>query len=123
MLLGLERLMQSVRIAPARHHAAGKLVDNDDLVVLDDVVLVALEQLVGPQRLLHMVHDRHVLGIIEAFALEEVGSSEDLLHMLIALLGQRHGALLFVEFEICRLEPGHEGVDGIIKVGPVVERT
>ena len=49
MLLGLERLVQAFRIAPARHHAAGELVDDDDLAVAHDVVLVALEQLVGAQ--------------------------------------------------------------------------
>ena len=49
VLLRLERLMQAFRIAPARHHAAGELVDDDDLAVADDVVLVALEQLVGAQ--------------------------------------------------------------------------
>jgi hypothetical protein len=44
--LGFERLVQAFRVAPARHHAAGELVDDDDFAVLDDVVLVALEQLV-----------------------------------------------------------------------------
>ena len=47
VFLGLERLVQAFRVAAARHHAAGELVDDDDLAVLDDVVLVALEQLVG----------------------------------------------------------------------------
>ena len=50
--LGLQRLVQAFGEAPALHHAAGELVDDDDLVVLDDVVAVALEQLVGAQRLL-----------------------------------------------------------------------
>ncbi len=45
-LLGFERLVQPVRIAAAFHHAAGELVDDDDLVGLDDVVLVFLEELV-----------------------------------------------------------------------------
>ena len=44
MLLGFERLVQSLRIAPSRHHAAGEFVDDDDFAVTDDVVLVALEQ-------------------------------------------------------------------------------
>ena len=44
VLLGFERLMQPFRIAPARHHAAGKFVDDHDLAVADDIVLVALEQ-------------------------------------------------------------------------------
>ena len=38
VLLGLERLVQAFRVAPALHHAAGELVDDDHLVVLDDVV-------------------------------------------------------------------------------------
>ena len=100
MLLGLERLVQSFGIAPARHHAAGELVDDDDLVVLDDVVLVALEQLVGAQPLLHVVHDGDVLGVVELVALEQAGGTEHLLHVLVALFGERHRALLFVEFVI-----------------------
>ena len=97
MLLGLQRLVQAFRIAPARHHAAGELVDDDDLVVLDDVVLVALEQLVGAQRLLHVVHDGHVLGVIEIGAAQQAGFAQHLLEVLVALFGQRHGALLLVE--------------------------
>jgi hypothetical protein len=31
--LGLHRLMQAVAPAPALHHAAGELVDDDDLAV------------------------------------------------------------------------------------------
>ena len=53
--LGFQRLVQTLGIAPAFHHAAGELVDDDDLVVLDDVVLVALEQRMGPQRLIDVV--------------------------------------------------------------------
>jgi hypothetical protein len=37
-LLGLHRLMQPLGPAPARHGAAGELVDDDDLAVADDVV-------------------------------------------------------------------------------------
>ena len=70
MLLGLERLMQALRIAPARHHAAGKLVDDDDLAVAHDVVLVALEQLVGAQRLIDVMNDGDVLDVIERVGLQ-----------------------------------------------------
>ena len=61
MLLGLERLVQAFRIAPARHHAAGELVDDDDLAVADDVVLVALEQRVRAQRLVDVVDEGDVV--------------------------------------------------------------
>ena len=65
VLLGLQRLVQPLRIAPARHHAAGELVDDDDLAVAHDVVLVALEQLVRAQRLVDVVHGRDVLDVVE----------------------------------------------------------
>ena len=50
-LLGLDRLVQAVRPAPARHHPAGELVDDHDLAVLDDVLDVALVQRLGLERL------------------------------------------------------------------------
>ena len=65
VLLGFQRLVQAFRIAAARHHAAGEFVDDDDLAVADDVVLVALEQLVRAQRLVDVVHDRDVLDVVE----------------------------------------------------------
>ena len=55
-------------------------------VVLDDVVLVALEQLVGAQRLLHVVHDGDVLGVIEIGAAQQAGTAQHLLEVLVALL-------------------------------------
>ena len=48
VLLRLQRLVQAFRVAPPRHHAAGELVDYDDLVVADDVVLVALVTACAP---------------------------------------------------------------------------
>src|SRR5690606_40504594 len=38
LFLGLERLVQTFRVAAAGHHASGELVDDDDFVVADDVV-------------------------------------------------------------------------------------
>ena len=65
VLLRLERLVQSVRVAPALHHAAGELVDDDHLVVADDVIDVAGEQRMRAQRLLDVVHDRDVEDVVE----------------------------------------------------------
>ena len=45
--LGFDGLVQAVAPAAARHQAAGELVDDDDLAVLDDVVVVALVEHVG----------------------------------------------------------------------------
>ena len=57
VFLGLQRLMQTFRIAPARHHAAGELVDDDDFAVADDIVLVAREHLVGAQGLVDVMNE------------------------------------------------------------------
>ena len=46
-LLGLDGLVEALRPAAAGHLAAGELVDDDDLAVLDDVVAVALVERVG----------------------------------------------------------------------------
>ena len=48
--LGLERLVQALGIAPPLHHAAGELVDDDDLVVLDDVIGYRAETACGRAR-------------------------------------------------------------------------
>ena len=88
------------RIAPARHHAAGELVDDHHLAVADDVVLVALEQRVGAQRLVDVVDEGGVLGVVEVALLQEARLAQHLLDLLVAALGERHGALLLVEVVI-----------------------
>ena len=70
LLLGLDRLVQAVAPAPAGHQAAGELVDDDDPAVLDHVVDVELEQRVRAQRLVDVVEQRHVDGVVEAARLE-----------------------------------------------------
>ena len=49
-LLGLDRLVQPVAPVPVGHRPAGALVDDDDLLLVDHVVLVAAEAVVGVQR-------------------------------------------------------------------------
>ena len=46
-LLGLDRLVQALVVAPADQRATGVLVDDQDLAVEIDVVAVELEQLLG----------------------------------------------------------------------------
>ena len=67
-LLGLDRLVQAVGPAPAGHQAAGELVDDDDLAVLDDVVDVLLVEGVGAQRLLDGVERLDVGRVVEVAA-------------------------------------------------------
>ncbi len=67
--LGLDRLVQALRPAPAGHGAAGELVDDDDLAVAHDVVHVALEQRMRAQRRHHVMHQHDVGRVVQALAL------------------------------------------------------
>ena len=121
-LLRLERLVQPLRKPAARHHAAGELVDDHHLVVADDIVLVALEQRVGLQRVVDVVDDRDVLDVVERGALQVAGGLEQTLELLGAVLGEGDGALLLVELVVGLVELRDEGVDRLVELGAVVER-
>ena len=64
-LLGLDRLVQAVRPAAAGHHAAGELVDDDHLAVLDQVLDVAPVEVVRAQPLVDAMDQIHVLDVVE----------------------------------------------------------
>ena len=118
MLLGLERLVQAFRIAPALHHAAGELVDDDDLVVADDVVLVALEQRVGAQRLVDVVDQRDVVrrrrGSPSAAGRARAAAPRS---CSVPLFGQVDRALLLVELVIALVAgSGISRVDGVVEI-------
>ena len=104
VFLGLQRLVQAFRIAAAFHHAAGELVDDDDLAVLDDVVAVLLEQLVGLQRLVDVMHHRDVFDVVEIAGRQQARRAQQLHHLLVAGFGERDRFLLFVELEIAWLQ-------------------
>ena len=89
-LLGLDRLVEALAPAPAGHLAAGELVDDDDLAVLDDVVAVALVERVGPERLLEVAGEARV-GVVQVL------DAEQLLDLVDALLGRRDGLVLEVD--------------------------
>ena len=101
--------MQALGVAPARHHAAGELVDDDDLAVLDDVVDVAREQLVGAQRLRDVVQHRDLGRRVEADALgQQAVAAQDLLDRLDAGVGQDDRAVLLVLLVVRR--PARRGI-------------
>ena len=122
LLFGLQRLVQAIRVAPPFHHPAGELVDDDDLVVLDDVVRVALEQLVGAQCLVDVVHQAHVVDVVERARVEHAGLAQQLLDPLGAGLGQRDGALLLVLLEVLLVQPRDQRVGLDVKLGGILRR-
>ena len=121
MFLRFERLVQAFRIAPALHHAAGEFVDDHDLVIADDVILVALEERVGAQRLVHVVDQGGVLGVIEIALGQQAGVAQQLLDLAGALLGEGDRTLLLVEIVIGPVEARDYHVDGVVEIRAVVE--
>jgi len=122
VLLGFQRLVQALRIAPARHHAAGELVDDHHFVVADDVVLVAGEQRMRAQRLIDVMDQRDVMGVIEIALFQYSGLAQQFLDMIVARFRQCHGALLLVDLVIGRDEARQNLVDRDIEIRLVVER-
>ena len=90
MLLRLDGLVQAFGVAAAEHQAAGKLIDDDDLAVLDDIVDVALHDAVRTQSLVDVVTERSV------FHVGEILETEGRLGFFDAARGQGSGLRLFV---------------------------
>ena len=65
VLLGLDGLVHALVVAAADQHAAGELVDDQHFAVADDVVLVALEQLLGLDGVVEVADQRRVGGLVE----------------------------------------------------------
>ena len=122
MLLGFQRLMQSFRVTAARHHAAGEFVDDDDFAIAHNVILVALEQFMRAQSLVHVMHEGDIAGIIERALGQHPEFAQQFFHMLIAGIGEIRRALLLVEFEVLFREVRNGFVSRDIEVGPIVGR-
>ena len=135
-LFRLHGLMQALAPAPARHQTARELVDDHDLAVLHHVMLVAVEQVVGAQGRVQVVHQRDVGRVVERGALrDQAQAGQDALGALVALLGQEDLAAFLVEREVARLGDALAGariffaflalqqrchlVDGDVEVGMV----
>ncbi len=93
-LLRLDGLVQAVGPAAAGHHAAGELVDDDHLAVLDQVLDVAPVEVVRAQPLVDAMDQVHVLHVVE------VVDAEELFHLADTLVGEGHGVRLLVHEEV-----------------------
>ncbi len=93
-LLGLHRLVQALRPAPALEDATGVLVDDLDLAVDDRVVVVAAVERLGLERLDEVVDEVTVLGAVEVVDPQEPFGLGD------ALLGDRDRLVLLVELVV-----------------------
>ena len=95
-LFGLDGLVQTLGVAAALHDAAGELVDDLDLAVGDHVLLVAVEHVLGLQRLLQVVDQlARKVGV-------DVLDAQAALDLLKAALGGGNGVLGLVHDIVAR---------------------
>ncbi len=91
VFLGFNGLVQPVAPAASGHEAAGELIDDDHLSVIDHVILVAVIEDVRAQRLLHVVVPLHVHRVVK------VADAQQLFALEHALFGEAHAAVLFID--------------------------
>ena len=95
-LFGLDGLVQALGVTAAFHNAAGELVDDLDLAVGDHVLLIAVEHVLGLQRLLQVVDQlAGEIGI-------DVIDTQAALDFLKAALGGGNGVLGLVHDVVAR---------------------
>ena len=120
--LGLHGLMQAFGQPAAFHHAAGELVDQHHPVVLDDVVPIALEQLVRPERLIGVMHQIDVADVVQPAFVQQPGLRQQYLDLLLALLGHGDGARLLVDLVVVVAELRNQPVDLDVQLGGILCR-
>src|SRR3546814_2624435 len=81
--------MQAIRPAPPVHHATRELVNDDNLVILDDIIRVALEHDICAQGLVHMMNNLRIFKVIEVGTDKQTRILQHALHLFRAVLGQR----------------------------------
>ena len=72
MFLGFDRLMQTLVVTATEHNATGKLVNDQHLIVLDDVIDIAVHHAVRLDRLVDVVEQGDVFGIHQVFHLKRL---------------------------------------------------
>ena len=71
-LLGLDRLVHALAVATTDEDSPGELVDDEHLAVADDVLLVAVVELLGLDRVVQVSDQRRVRGLVEVLDAELV---------------------------------------------------
>ena len=71
MLLCLNCLMQAIGITASRHDTSGKLINDQDLIILYHIVLIPEHQVVGAQGQDDVMLDLQILRICQVLNVEE----------------------------------------------------
>ena len=96
VLFCLDCLVKSFIIASSKHQTARKFIDDDNAVIFNDVVNVALHNAMRLQRLIDVMRNRCVFGIGKIF------NSEPLFRLIHAMPGQGGSFCLLVHDKVFR---------------------
>ena len=109
-LLCLYRLVEAVGPAAAWHQAAGELVDDDDFAFFDDILDVALVEMVRLDGHLDVVLQVPVLGV------GDIADAEQLLDLFPAFVGDGDGTGFLVDHEVSGPDLGLERFDQLARL-------
>ena len=108
---GFYRLMQPVRPPPAVHHAAGKIVDDDDFAIFDDIVLVEFIQSMRFERFVD------VMQVFDIFRIVYILDFQVVFEFFNPGFVERHAVRFFVDRVILvAFEERNEFVDFFVKI-------
>ena len=96
MLLGLNCLMQSVRIATAGHDTSREFIDNEHLVILNNIILVSEHQVMSPECQNNIMLDLDILRV------SQILNMEKLLDFSYTTLGEIEVFVLLVDNKVTR---------------------
>ena len=128
VLLGFDGLMQTLGVPAAEHEAAGELVHDDHLAVLDHIVHVALHDAVGFDGLVDVVGNGAVLRVGQVVQMEEFlrlldaagGEGAALALLVHHIVGVDVGGFLLLVVRLHHhelLQPGGEHLRHVVQLG------
>ena len=106
MFLGFNCLMKAVGIASSRHNTSGKLIDDQNLIILNHIILVTEHQIIGTQR------KDNVMLYFNVFRVGKVFNLEELFHLVHALSSKINYLILLINDKVSGLLSFHTH-DGI----------
>src|SRR5207248_4525160 len=88
---GFDGLVQAIGPAAARHHAAGEIINNDDLAIFDYVLDIAVVERVGLDGGLHVMLEVPVLRV------GDIADAQKALDLFPAFIGDQDILVLFID--------------------------
>ena len=89
--------MKTIRVASARHNTSGKVINDEDLIIFDDVVLIAVHEIIGAKSKIYIMLDLQVLRV------GQILNMEKLLDFADTVLSKSNQLVFLIDDEVARL--------------------